>query len=59
MPTHLGRAGCLHHVVVTCGEDTRGMRGGLRVAEVGRSYPFQQVDHDPWAMPKLFGTWIR
>ena len=40
--------------MIGCGEDTRGMRGGLRVAEVGRSYPFQQVDRDPWAMPKLF-----
>ena len=39
---------------IACGEDTRGMRGGLRVAEVGHSYPFQQVDRDPWAMPKLF-----
>ena len=39
---------------IACGEDSRGMRGGLRVAEVGRSYPFQQVDRDPWAMPKLF-----
>ena len=44
----------LFAAMVGCGEDSRGMRGGLRVAEVGHSYPFQQVDRDPWAMPKLF-----
>ena len=40
--------------MVGCGEDSRGIKGGLRVAEVGRSYPFQQVDRVPWALPKLF-----
>ena len=41
-------------MMVGCGEDSRMIRGGLRVAEVGRSYPFQQVDRTPWAIPKLF-----
>ena len=41
-------------MMIGCGEDSRGIREGLRVAEVGRSYPFQQADRTPWAMPKLF-----
>ena len=52
--SYFSRTGCLHHVVDCMRRRFTGMRGGLRVAEVGHSYPFQQVDRDPWAMPKLF-----
>jgi len=41
---------------VACGEVSRGLEEGLRVAEVGRSYPFHQVERDPWAMPTLFNA---
>ena len=39
---------------VACGDGPRSIEEGLRVAEVGRSYPFHQVERDPWAMPTLF-----
>ena len=41
---------------IACGEDSRSIKQGLRVAEAGRSYPFHQVDRDSWAMPKLFNA---
>ena len=39
---------------IACGEDSRSLEEGLRVAEVGRSYPFHQAERTPWSMPKLF-----
>ena len=41
-------------MMVACGEDTRGMERWASSRRGWYSYPFQQVDRDPWAMPKLF-----
>ena len=41
-------------MLIGCGDSHSSIKEGLRVAEVGRSYPFHEVGREPWAMPKLF-----
>lgn len=39
---------------IACGDAHSLAKDELRVAEVGRSYPFHQVERTPWDVPKLF-----